>query len=362
MNIGKKFPFTQSDQYGAWQKSVGRPVFRYLIKNSDQNGKGHASTQIITYPLAFGRTYLYIPYGPIIFGQLNSELNDQIKKTIKDEMQKRNAVFARLDFTLSDQDTLTPTKIRELGYKLAPKPSTHSAYFQPRTEWILDLNPNEGELLSNMHEKTRYSIRLGYRKGIENTIVPGDDAIQYFEDFYRLTVDTAKRNGFNPHPKAYFQNIFESLKTTPNKSFLSIAKYSGQILVINLIIIHEDIAFYLYGGSSTVERNRMPSYVAMWEAIKHAKSLGAKYYNFGAVSDAVRNTNSTENNSEDISKASEKTSTKNSWSGITDFKIKFGGEALIHNPLVDLVGDKWLDKVIYHIYNTRKLIRTWFGK
>lgn len=306
----------------------------------------------------------------MLYTKFTPELNDQIRNIVREEMRLQNAVFARLDFTPSilgmfansDANSRQDYKndCKKYGYRLAPKLSTHSAYFQPRSEWLLDLEPSEEELLANMHEKTRYSIRLGYRKGIEHGIISADKSLahmQYFDKFYKLMSDTAERNDFKLHQRKYYEAIFASLsdlsdlpdllnKSTNTKTdvaFLSIAKYAGQILAIDLIIIHADVAYYMYGGSSIVERNRMPTYVAMWEAIKHAKSLGAKSYNFGAISNSNLD------------------GTKDAWSGITEFKVKFGGQALRHGPLLDLVSGNLVDKALYWLYNIRKYIQSLRG-
>ncbi|KKU16782.1 MAG: hypothetical protein UX26_C0016G0001, partial [Parcubacteria group bacterium GW2011_GWC1_45_9] len=56
-------PFTQASFYGDWQKELGRAVKRFLVYS---DGEIVAYFQLIKYPLLFGKSYLYIPYGPVV--------------------------------------------------------------------------------------------------------------------------------------------------------------------------------------------------------------------------------------------------------------------------------------------------------
>jgi hypothetical protein len=62
-NLCDNVPFTQASFYGDWQKSLGRTVKRFLVY-SDK--KIVAYFQLIEYPLLLGKSYFYIPYGPVI--------------------------------------------------------------------------------------------------------------------------------------------------------------------------------------------------------------------------------------------------------------------------------------------------------
>lgn len=349
------FPLTQSSIYAKWQQKVGRQTKCFQIIEQKKNTVV-ATFQTVTYPLALGRNYIYIPYGPVFHRtskhdqKQNSNILDVICETLRQEMTKTNSAFCRLDFTPSI-DLQKIESAAKNNLMKSPEYSLHSAYFQARKEWVLDLDKSEDALLAGMHEKTRYSIRLGYRKGVESTIVdikePGSFE-KYFPDFYKLLVETSKRNNFGLHDRLYYESIFKSLANTGTykldprltNAYISTATYSGKVLATDLIVIYDQMAYYLFGGSLTEERNRMPTYVAMWEAIKKAKSCGAKVYNFGAI---TAGQNSIKGNP--------------SWSGITEYKMKFGGRALEHSQLVDLVGTNFLDKLIYHLYNIRKYIK-----
>ncbi|MDO8505964.1 MAG: peptidoglycan bridge formation glycyltransferase FemA/FemB family protein [bacterium] len=316
-------PFTQASFYGNWQKNLGRTVKRFLVY-SDK--KIVAYFQLIKYPLLFGKSYCYIPYGPVT-KDFSEDFFVNLKQELKQIAKGENSVFVRLDFTpLALSGTLSKF------FSKAPLYTYHSAYFQPRAEWFLELKKSENELLLAMHEKTRYSIRLAERKEITTEIVT-ENFEKYVEIFYELMRETAKRNGFSLHQKEYYESIFQNLSKIEN-SYLSVAKYKEKILCIYLVVMYGKVANYLYGGSSTEERNRMPTYLTHWKAICYAKELNCDYYNFGGIEE--------ENNLLNKGMIS-----------LTAFKKKFGGKEIIHSDFFDVV----VNPFWYHLYNFRKYLK-----
>lgn len=280
--------------------------------------------QLIKYPLLFGRYYLYIPYGPVT-KDFSEDFFINLKRKLKQIAKIEKAVFTRLDFTPP-----IANRILSKFFTKALFCTYHSAYFQPRREWFLSLGKPEDELLSDMHKKTRYSIRLAEKKEIMTEIIT-EDFEKYFEIFYELITETANRNGFHLHMKSYYRNIFQGLDKT--NSYLSIAKYDKKILVINLIIVCGGVANYVFGGSSDEERDRMPAYSAQWKAICYAKQLGCNHYNFGGIS-----------TDDKIYKW---------WEGLTVFKKKFGGLEIKHADFFDVV----TNPLWYYLYNLRKYLK-----
>jgi lipid II:glycine glycyltransferase (peptidoglycan interpeptide bridge formation enzyme) len=324
LTISADAPFTQARLYGEWQENLGRTTFRFV---GEKNGKAVAYIQLTEYPLIKDRKYLYAPYGPVV-----SEFSNEILEAVKEKMmavaRERNAVFIRLDFTPAARDQ---NKIAQLDkhFKRAPSYTYHSAYFQPRAEWVLNLHKTEEDIYKEIHEKNRYSIRLAGRKGVTTEIITSDFA-RYFPDFYKLMKETSDRNGFSLHEKEYYENIFNTLK--PEYAYLVLAKFEGAILTVDLIIYHGKVANYVFAGSSDEHRNLGITHIAQWEAIKHAKKIGCTEYNFGGVSLG---------------------NLYKGWEGLTRFKTRFGGHELIHSDFYDVVAQPlW-----YYLYNLRKLIK-----
>jgi lipid II:glycine glycyltransferase (peptidoglycan interpeptide bridge formation enzyme) len=323
--LAKNVPFTQANFYGNWQKFFNRKIRRFIVSDGE---KFIAYFQIIKYPLAFGKFYLYIPYGPVT-KDFSLNFLKQLKAELRVIAKQENAVFVRLDFVPTIPNNESKKVIRKLFHK-APRYSYHSSYFQPRAEWFLKLDKSEDELYESMHENNRYSIRLADRKEIKTEVV-SSDFMKYLDPFYELMTTTAERNKFALHPRDYYEAIFSNLDN--RNSYLTITRYGEKILAIDVIIIYGGVANYVFACSSNEERNRAPSYGAIWTAIKHAKSLGCEYFNFGGITSPEH--------------------PNKSWEGLTNFKMKFGGEKIIHSDFYDLV----INHFIYHLYNLRKFFR-----
>jgi lipid II:glycine glycyltransferase (peptidoglycan interpeptide bridge formation enzyme) len=282
---------------------------------------------MIKYPLVRGKSYFYIPYGPVL-KDFSRELLEVLKTQLLSIAARNDAVFVRLDFTpLAHSDG--QNKLLGSLFTKAAEYTYHSAYFQPRIEWFLDLNKSEDELQKGMHEKTRYSIRTAIKRGAVTEIL-SSDFVKHFPVFYELMCETAKRNGFSLHEKEYYRNIFENLD--PTNAYIVLAKFGGKILVVDVFIKYGQVINYVFSGSSSEHRDVLPAYIAQWAAITHAKKLGGRFYNFGGVA------------SGELYKG---------WEGLTRFKKRFGGFEVKHSDFYDLVSRPlW-----YYLYNFRKIIK-----
>jgi len=319
--VSKQTPFTQAWFYGEWQEMMGRKVRRFEVKKGSETV---SFFQIIKYPLIFSRNLLYIPHGPIL--EINSYSNGEFLKVFLEKItrvaKEECAVFVRFDFFPLDKIGVT-----DKVFKKIPSYGYRSSYFQPKFEWVIDLEKTEEEIFENVHPKNRYNIRHAEKKGIKAEIVK-DDFKKYFETFFSLLSETAKRDNFNLHPKAYYQNIFATLKE--NNAFLVIARYGEKILLVNLILLFGETAYFLFGGSGGEYKNLMFSHLAQWEAIKEAKKRGFAAYNFGGVDGGKQ---------------------KN-LGGVSFFKKRFGGQLLEYSDSYDLI----LKPFWHYLYNLRKWV------
>jgi lipid II:glycine glycyltransferase (peptidoglycan interpeptide bridge formation enzyme) len=74
-------------------------------------------------------------------------------------------------------------------------------------------------------------------------------------------------------------------------------------------------AWYVYGASNDQERNRMPTYLLQWEAIRWAKARGCEEYDLWGVPDE----------NEETLEANFETRHDGLW-GVYRFKRGFGGQ------------------------------------
>ncbi len=319
LTIREDTPFTQSFIYGAWQEMAGHNVRRFEIKQGEEIT---GFFQVITYSLPLSKNILYIPHGPVLRQGYKGQADflKEFHKKLTEISKEENVIFVRFDIFPKTEEVFSKV------FKKIPGYAYHSFYFQPKFDWILDLNKKEEKLTGEMHPKTKYNINLATRKGVKVEIIK-DNFEQYFEDFYRLMEETAKRDHFNLHQKIYYQNIFQTLN--PNNAFLAVARYDDTILLVNLILLYGKTAYFIFGGSSDNLKNLMFSHLAQWESIREAKRLAFDFYNFGGVGHH---------------------SSYETYGGISVFKKRFGGEIFEHSDSYDIV----LNQFWYYLYNIRK--------
>lgn len=292
--------FLQSPGWGEWMETQGRQTMRPAV--TDNDGSILVGAQILTTAIPkLGGHYIYVPYGPLTVGENPDALNlflDSIKKRFT------TAWFLRLEpkqFLLAE-DRVTP-------------------HTQPGKTLVLDLTKSEEELLSDMHHKTRYNIRVAERHGV--VVETGNVA-----EAVALIQETSKRQGFKDHPAQYYTKLcefFASNKSVNTKTYTT--SFNGRILASSLMVDYGPTRTYLFGGTHDADRNVMAPYLMHWQAIKDAKQKGFKTYDFWGIETASGQT-----------------------PGFVRFKLGWGGQQ-IHYPSAEDIVYKPL------WYNAYKLLR-----
>lgn len=278
----------QQAEWGALKADFGwHPV--YLAA-------GDAGAQVLFRSLPLGFSIAYIPKGP-----LGSDL-DQLWPLVDSVCREKRAVFVKVEPDAWDSEFSGTDQLQQAGFR----PSAHA--LQPRRTIVLDLSGDDDEILARMKQKTRYNIRLATKK--EVTVESSDD----LEAFGKLMEVTGERDEFGVHTQAYYQRAYE-LFYPSGKCQLFLASYKGQPLAGLMAFASGERAWYLYGASNNQERNRMPTYLIQWEAIRWAKDKGCTSYDLWGVPDYAE-----EELEENFSKRSD-----GLW-GVYRFKRGFGGE------------------------------------
>ena len=271
---------------------------------------GEEGLQILFRKLPLGFTIGYIPK-PVIS---NQSISDQFWEEIDEMCRRYRAIFLKLE-----PDSWNFEFILYLPSFILSK---HN--IQPPRTMIIDLSGNEEEILGRMKQKTRYNIRLAMKKGV--TVRAWDDV----ESFHKMMLVTGDRDRFGVHSLEYYRCAYELFHPTGMCELL-VAEYEGRPLAALMVLARGRRAWYFYGASTDEERNRMPTYLLQWEAVKWAKARGCEEYDLWGVPDEDEATLEAnfENRQDGL------------W-GVYRFKRGFGGElkrvaqALdrVYNPLL----------------------------
>ncbi len=315
--------FLQSWDWGEYQKQNGFEIKRLGVEDG---GELKASALLIKNKLPFGN-YFYCPKGPVFKEEIINK-KEEIIKFFKEIKKQESVIFLRLE----PKFQIPNSKFQILK----------TIDIQPSKTIILDLNKTEEELLKEMHQKTRYNIRLAEKKGVkirEAKITPpfqepalsvsrmggargGSDD---FDKFWALMEQTVKRDGFSLHPKKHYQEMINI-----NHKYLKIflAEFEGKVISAGIFSLFGDTVTYMHGASSNEHRNVMSPYLLHWHVIKLVKSWGFKKYDFFGIDEKK-------------------------WPGVTRFKKGFGGEEINYPGTFDLV----FNKPLYIIYKLGRIIR-----
>lgn len=274
--------FLQTKDWLEFQESIGHKTWRF------DNGKIKAN--IIQHKMSFGKNYLYIPHGPeIFFNDISSGLKNEVGnflKYLKDLAKDNKSVFVKIE-PLSD--VVAETIFRK-GIKRSKK------QLQPYKTVIVNLGLSEDELLSRMHHKTRYNIKVADKHNIR--VEPSSD----IDIFWKLLQKTSKRDRFSAHSKDHYRKLIDYFGGNGEiKTHLVLAYHESKPIAGALVLQYGDTGYYLHGASDHEYRSMMAPYALHWNAITYFKERGLHYYDFWGI-DAQK------------------------WPGVTRFKLGWGGD------------------------------------
>jgi peptidoglycan pentaglycine glycine transferase (the first glycine) len=269
-----------------------------------------------------GINFAYIPKGPI-----GKEI-DQLWLEIDALCQEKKCMFMKLEPDGWEGEVPTipgGTMLSSNAFILSP----HS--IQPMQTMVIDLTGEENQILGQMKQKTRYNINLALKKNV--IIKPYTD----LSAFYDLMEITGQRDKFGIHSLAYYQKAFE-LFYAQDLCQLLVAEYENVPISALMVFRVGTRAWYFYGASSDLHRDKMPNYLLQWEAMRWAKSQGCRQYDLWGVPDE----------SQEVLEADFATRNDGLW-GVYRFKRGFGGELKrsagpwdrVYNPLLYRLYSIW---------------------
>lgn len=232
--------------------------------------KETCGAQILMRSLPLGLTIAYVPKGPL--GSDWPALLPEIETVCR--QHKAIAIYIEPDAwqeEAADIDRKLP------GYTLG------DLSIQPRRTITIPLDGSQEEWLARMKQKTRYNIRLAQKKEVQ--VAPSDD----LDAFDQLMQTTGARDEFGVHPGSYYRRAYELFHPS-GACELFMATYEGQPLAAIMAFKRGRRAWYFYGASNEVERNRMPTYLLQWEAMRWADEAGCDEYDLWGVPDADEET------------------------------------------------------------------------
>jgi lipid II:glycine glycyltransferase (peptidoglycan interpeptide bridge formation enzyme) len=263
--------------------------------------------QILSNGFAARLCILYSPKGPLLDWS-NEPLRNRVLNDLQSFAKKQGAIFLKMDPDIilgtgipsSEEDVIdqegqaVKSVLKRRGWAYS------SDQIQFRNTVLLDLTLSEEEILARMKQKTRYNIRLAEKKGVTLRVGTQED----LPILYRMYAETSVRDGFVIRDEGYYQTVWRTFMTNAQSPVSTLSSSNSPITNYReaspgdqfpftepLIaeVNHEPVAaifvfyfaghaYYVYGMSRDVHREKMPSYLLQWEAMKRAKAKGCTVY------------------------------------------------------------------------------------
>ncbi|MDQ3467387.1 MAG: peptidoglycan bridge formation glycyltransferase FemA/FemB family protein [Chloroflexota bacterium] len=293
----------QSWEWGELKSRWGWKVERVAV----EAGGRQAFAQVLLRhrgPLSIG----YLPRGPVL-GDGDRDLADLLFTTIDRRCRQHRAISLIVE---PDRPLPFIGTLRDAGFVQG------FAHIQPSRTVKVPLLEDEA-LLNQMHQKTRYNVRLAQRRGVVAQRAAPDHAS--FATFYGLLADTADRNAFGIHHAEYYADF---MRAFGDRAILLFALIDGVAVAGLMAARFGPEAIYMYGASSTKHRAHGAGFFLQFEAMRWARDAGCSRYDLWGI--PAETPASTE-----VSTGNRVAGTHgDDWRGLYEFKVRFGGEILAY--------------------------------
>ena len=313
--------------YIAWDEEGKRKEERESNRLSSFLSRPSAACMILKRAIPLGGmsarlSILYAPKGPLL-DWTNEALRTRVLNDLQTFAKKEGAIFLKMDpdvvlgtgVPARENDVIDAggqtvmSEMKQRGWRYS------SDQIQFKNTVLIDLSISQEELLARMKQKTRYNIRLAEKKGVVLRVGTPED----FGMLYKMYAETSLRDGFVVRDEEYYRTVWttfmantQSLISNPQSPVnnsrevsptlrhgdrspwdqLPIPSAEALIAEVNhepvaaiFVFYFAERAYYVYGMSRDVHREKMPAYLLQWEAMKRAKERGCTLYDLWGAPD-----------------------------------------------------------------------------
>lgn len=297
--------FLQSYEWGQVKAKYGWSAY-YAVWTEDGKFQVTSDLQTITnYQLpitasalilkrtAFRRfSIFYAPKGPLM-----DWTNESLRKRVLDDLQsfakKQGAIFLKLDPDVvlgrgvpASVDEVTENSGQAVMSELRRRGWVESSdQIQFRNTVMVDLSSSEEDILMRMKQKTRYNVRLAEKKGVTVRVGKLTDLPM----LYKMYAETSVRDGFVIRDEEYYMTVWKLFMSAAISSqplaVPLIAEVDGEAVAAIFLFMFAGRGYYVYGMSRNAHREKMPTYLLQWAAMKHAMAHGCLTYDLWGAPD-----------------------------------------------------------------------------
>jgi peptidoglycan pentaglycine glycine transferase (the first glycine) len=269
----------QTWEWGAFKEQYGWRADRWLWEIEERPRA--AALALTRWVGALPIRVTYVPKGPILDYD-DVALLSRVLGDLEDLVRSARALFVKVDPDVDAEGAQGEQVLRLLrrrGWRFSPE------QVQFRNTMLLDLTRDPDDILARMKPKWRYNIRLATRRGVQ--VRPG--TLNDLALLYRMYQETSLRDRFVIRPESYYRDAWGSFIEAGLAQPL-IAEVEREPVAMVILFRAGRRAWYMYGASHALHRERMPNHLLQWEAIRWAKGEGCTAYDLWGAPDALDET------------------------------------------------------------------------
>jgi len=242
--------FMQSVEWGAFQRALGRDVFRV--------DAGGILSQGYIRAIGYGQEQIYIPMGPLPYKADHSGKDHLAAIAAK---KKSGTVFIECDL-IKNVESFTPTTTKTR---------------QPKSVTIVDIEGKSKDVLnSRFHATLKENISRAERYELS---VREEES---WEGFFELYLQTMERHNLRPWTREYMSRLWETLR--PYKMIEIWSCFDGaDLLATNLYILFNGRSTHLFGGTSSQKRETMAPHFLHYQMMNMYSQRGFLEYDLGKI-------------------------------------------------------------------------------
>jgi lipid II:glycine glycyltransferase (peptidoglycan interpeptide bridge formation enzyme) len=304
----------------------GQPQRRYVLTDDDAIVALVAAQER---PLPAGRTFWYVPHGPVLDWDAPeaAERVRALRIGLRIAAKQHRAIAVKLEPRIAAGSPAAMLR----GFRHTPET------LQVGQTRIVELADDE-PLLATFDKDTRYAVRRAEREGVAVTVAEDGNEQRAIDELHGLVVETQRRAGFPLPPLERYRVAWKALGGAGRAAILE-ARRDGELLASGMVVFEGARSFYLFSGSRREERGEpkhYASYALQWAMMRLARDRGVTHHDLWGV-------------------APPGAGPEHAWHGVGLFKKGFGGEEVVWAGSWDLV----VDPALYRLRTATGMLRGW---
>lgn len=305
----------------------GQPQRRYLL---EEDGTVTALAAAQVRPILRGRTFWYVPHGPVLdYGDVQAaERLRALLIGLREAGRQDRALAVKLEPRLVAGDA---------GARLLAGRGLRQRHdmLQVGQTRLVELRDDDG-MLASLDKDTRYAVRRAQREGVGVVVKEDADNEAAIDALHAMVVETQRRAGFPLPPLERYRVAWRGLAGAGRAAILE-ARRKRDLLASGMVVVEGDRSFYLFSGSrreAPGEPKHYASYALQWAMMRYVRDRGVRVHDLWGVAPAGAGPD-------------------HAWHGVGLFKKGFGGREVEWAGSWDLV----VDPTLYRLREAVALLR-----